>query len=124
MTFGKRGGGGRRESQRLAAPLPALLSNTVSTQCAVVEDVSCTGVRLQGDHLPDAGSDILIKMETLSVFGRVVWSNAGECGVKFDEPLTRGEVLLLAKDADAARFRGLSPEERIALQDWNTGLAR
>lgn len=73
ITFGNRGGGGRRESPRLPAPLPAILSNTVSTQCAVVEDLSCTGVRLQGDDLPHPGSDILIRVETLSVFGTVVW---------------------------------------------------
>jgi len=122
--FGKRDGGGRRNSARLAAPLPALLSSTLSSRTAILEDVSCTGARLQATDPPSLGEEILIKVERLTLFGKVVWSKGGECGVRFDQPLTRGEVLLLSKNADAACFRGLSPDDLIALRDWTGGLAR
>lgn len=122
-AFGKSGGGGRRISGRVAAPLPAVLSTRTFTSSAVVEDISCTGIRVRGENLPPAGDDVLIDVEKLKVFGRVVWSNEAACGVAFDEPLTRGQFLRIEK-ALGPHVRGLSVEERMALSDWMSGFAR
>lgn len=123
-TFGRRSGGGRRKSARVAAPLPALVETLTSAETAVLVDVSHTGARLRGARLPDVGEELLLTAERVQALGTVAWSEDDERGVQFEEPISRHQLAVLRHDGTVACFSKITPEERIALRDWNTGLAR
>jgi hypothetical protein len=123
-TFGKCGGGGRRQAQRSPADLPALVTTVARAQPVVLMNVSATGARLRGGDLPDVGGDLMLKIDKTEAFGIVQWKRQDLCGVAFDQPLRQPEVEQLRSEASRARLTKLSPEERLALQDWAIGVAR
>ena len=123
-TFGKRGGGGRRRAQRSSADLPALVTTVARAQPVVLMNVSATGARLRGGDLPDVGGDLVLKIDKTEAFGTVQWKRQNLCGVAFDQPLREPQVEQLRSEASRARLTKLSPQERLAMQDWATGLAR
>jgi hypothetical protein len=123
-TFGKRGGGGRRRAQRSRADLPALVTTVARAQPVVLMNVSATGARLRGGDLPDVGGDLVLKIDKTEAFGTVQWKRQNLCGVAFDQPLREPQVEQLRSEASRARLTKLSPQERLAMQDWATGLAR
>jgi hypothetical protein len=123
-TFGKCGGGGRRQAQRSPADLPALVTTVARAQPVVLMNVSATGARLRGGDLPDVGGDLMLKINKTEAFGIVQWKRQDLCGVAFDQPLRQPEVEQLRSEASRARLTKLSPEERLALQDWAIGVAR
>jgi hypothetical protein len=73
---------------------------------------------------PAANEELELKIESVRAFATVVWSNGGQCGVAFDDPLMPFEVERLRRDGTAANLRGLTLEERQALEDWLLGIAR
>jgi len=123
-TFGRSGGGGRRNASRAALPLPAILTTVSHSICAGIVDLSCTGVRLQGAGLPPQGEDCEIKIECVKRFATVMWSGGEQCGIAFERSLTSLEVSRLKRDGKGARMTGLSTDERQALEDWIVGFAR
>lgn len=120
--FGKCNGGGRRSASRQAAPLMATITTLSKTYSAIIVDISQTGIRLSGDHLPEHGEEGFVGFERIKTFGSVTWSKGGECGIAFDGPLPSSDMARLFKEA--ARMRGLSPELCAAFEDWNLGVAR
>ena len=124
QSFGKQSGGGRRKSKRVDAPLPAVVTSLVTTHTAILVDVSTTGARLRGDSLPGVGEGVLIRVDSADAFGTVSWAEGDERGVQFEAPLTAHQVSLLHHSGIVACVSNLSPEERFALADWTSGLAR
>ena len=124
VSFGKCSGGGRRGAQRSPALLPALLMTVARSQSVVLVNVSGTGARLRGPNLPAAGDDLLLKIDAVEVFGTVQWATSDLCGLAFDRPLPEAQVARLRAEAKLARLTKLTPEERLAMQDWTLGLAR
>jgi hypothetical protein len=122
--FGKRIGGGRRKSSREQLPLPAMLSTIESYDMAMVVDLSSTGARMRGDSLPKVGQGICLKLDCARVFGVVTWSNGAECGVAFDDPLSRFELERLRREVKLAAMAWRSLDERLAQDDWVSGMAR
>lgn len=120
--FGKCNGGGRRSAPRQAAPLMATIATLSKTYSAVIVDISQTGMRLRGEHLPEQGEEGFVSFERIKTFGLVTWATDRECGIAFDGPLPATEMARLGQEA--ARLRGVSPEMRAALDDWTLGLAR
>ena len=121
-SFGKRKGGGRRSAPREPAPLGAVFTTITRSHRAFVIDVSSTGVRLRGEDLPSAGEPLEISIEAVHGFGYVMWSDHGECGIEFDEPLSADDVMVLRNRV--ARMAGLPLQFKAALDDWMTGFAR
>jgi hypothetical protein len=123
-SFGKCKGGGRRSAARAATPLVAVLSTVTRSQTAALVDVSCTGARLRGANLPGKGQDLLVKMDSVQTFGTIVWSGSSQCGLRFDTPLLEGQVVLLRHRAGLESLGNITPEDRLARDDWATGKAR
>lgn len=123
-AFGRRKGGGRRRANRTPALLPALVTTIARSHSAVLINVSATGARIRGSDLPDVGSDLVLKVDSVEAFGTVQWVRQNLCGVEFEQPLLEGQVDLLRAEGSVAMLTKLSPEERLAMQDWTIGLAR
>ncbi|WP_294171952.1 PilZ domain-containing protein [uncultured Sphingomonas sp.] len=122
--FGKCGGGGRRQAQRSPADLPALVTTVARAQPVLLMNVSAAGARLRGTDLPDLGGDLMLKIDKTEAFGVVQWKRQDLCGVAFDQPLREPQVEQPRSEASRARLTKLSPEERLAMQDWSSGMAR
>jgi hypothetical protein len=60
----------------------------------VLVDVSSTGANVRGQDLPRVGNFVKLDVETTTVFGTVIWRKDENCGLQFDEFLTKEEVLL------------------------------
>ena len=124
-NFGKRidGPAGRRQTPREELALEALVETVAARHSAAMLDVSQTGARLGGQGLPAAGDETLLRVAGTALFGEVVWSTGEECGVRFDEPQTPGELRAL-REGGTVTGRRLSPDKRRAAEDWQHGLAR
>ena len=119
--FGKRKGGGRRSASRQSAPLIAIVSTVLQTHRATLVDISCSGARLAGDDLPEPGEHLLLRIGPMQAFGTVVWSLEGQRGVTFETPLADDDVELVRREAGSPSLTSLTPQERLALDDWITG---
>ncbi|MCW3798269.1 PilZ domain-containing protein [Sphingomonas sp. BN140010] len=124
--FGKRidGPAGRRQNPREELALEALVETVGARHSAAMLDLSQTGARLGGNDLPAAGDEMLLRVAGAALMGEVVWSTGEECGVRFDEPPTAGELQALRREGGADIARRLTPDERRAAEDWRHGLAR
>jgi hypothetical protein len=85
-------------------------------------DLSCSGARLKGDHLPQLGEDLILTVECIRAFGRIAWTGHDECGVIFDGPLPESDVDRVRQEASAGG--GLTVRMKAAFDDWRCGLAR
>ncbi|WP_205481575.1 PilZ domain-containing protein [Sphingomonas arenae] len=120
LDFGRCGGGGRRKARRIGAPLLGHYTTVLKRRSIVLVDLSCTGARIRGNDLPALDEELVVHAEGLSAFGAVAWSDADECGIRFDLPLDATEVEKVREKAP----RGMSPQARAAFDDWNLGVAR
>ncbi len=95
--FGRRTDGptGRRRALRERMNLPVSLYSVEQTRVSLLADVSQKGCRLHGMALPEVGQDVLLKAGDVELFGRIVWKGDGERGVKFDEPISKTELVRL-----------------------------
>ena len=122
--FGKSNGGGRRRASRENLPMPALVSTIDKTYVAVLVDLSNTGARLSGFNLPRAGKPMTLRIECVRAFGIVAWSEEGQCGVEFDDPLPDFEVERLKRAPREATLTTHNLSERLAMDEWQSGSAR
>ena len=123
-NFGKHPGGGRRIAAREKLPLPAVVSTLSETITAEILDVSSTGVRLKGSHLPAAGALVSLKLDKVDEFGTVVWCEETQCGIAFDEPLSSAQLSQLRREVNITSVIWRSVDERLAARDWRYGAAR
>jgi len=121
-AFGRCGGGGRRLAARAKAPVSAVYTTVTRSHSAILVDISTTGARLRGAVLPQENKELLLTAEGLQVFGTVMWSHDGECGVRFDLPIPADEVQSLREKV--AKGAGLDPEVKAAFEEWICGAAR
>ena len=122
MRFGKRGGGGRRNAPREAAPLLAVYTTVAGSHEAVLVDVSSSGARLRGPNLPQVGEELFVSFENIKAFGTVARSEEHEFAIAFDEPLTADDLNVLREKVK--RGAGFSPEEQAAIDGWVLGVDR
>jgi len=125
--FGKRadGAGGRRTAVRNPVLLPAALIS-IATCSGFVEilDLSSTGAKVRATGLPAVGKDVVIKIEDVEAFGTVKWKRGDQCGVAFDRRLNPLALRNINLENAQARLMKLSPEEKRALDAWQSSLAR
>jgi hypothetical protein len=122
MTFGKRGGGGRRSAPREAAPLLAVYSTVTKSHEVVLVDVSSSGALLRGPNLPEAGDELFVSIENIKAFGTVARVDGHEFAIAFDRPLSAEELAILRKKVNEGA--GFSPEEKAAIDGWVLGRDR
>ena len=53
-----------------------------------------------------------------------MWVDGEECGVLFDEPLADAEVTSLQARGKVIIVLGLSLDEQLGAEDWQSGLMR
>jgi hypothetical protein len=124
VKFGKRVGGGRRIASREKLPMPAMLSTIQHYHVAVLVDLSSTGARFRGDKLPPIDEVVSVKLDSVQAFGIVAWSRKNECGLSFDVPLSKFDLERLRHKIKVASLGWRNVDERMACDDWQTGLAR
>lgn len=122
--FGKRDGGGRRSAGRSATLLPARLTTTTTSYPAYLLDVSASGARVRGIGLPANGEELVFAAERTQAFARICWSDGEERGLLFEERLSPEQLGLLQAEAQSAKLMGLSPDQKLAMQDWEQGMSR
>lgn len=122
-SFGRAVGGGRRRASREPLPIPAVVSRIEQRQVAAIVDFSSTGARLQGSHLPPVGEPVSLTIDCVRAYGTVAWSDDDLCGVAFDAPLPRFEVERVRREATAT-LAFSTIEEKLAVDDWMSGVAR
>jgi PilZ domain len=109
-AFGKSNGGGRRKSARSQEPLLATLSTVAYDYRAGLVNVSSTGAQVSAPCLPGPGEVVIFKADKVHSMARVVWSEAGQCGVAFERPITVEDTERLRNEADDWRSAGWSLE--------------
>jgi hypothetical protein len=122
--FGKKFGGGRRAAAREELPLPAVVSTIENSVIAELVDLSSTGARLNGTHLPIVGATVSVRLDCVRAFGSVVWRTEMGCGVLFDAELSSFELNRLRREVKLASVAWKSVDERLAARDWRYGVAR
>lgn len=89
---------GRRRYGRLRLRLQTKIITIHGTYTGLLMDLSLTGARVRfGNGVPGAG-DALIQWDGNEAFGRIVWAEGAECGIRFDEPLPE-DLLLGMREA-------------------------
>jgi hypothetical protein len=91
-TFGTSQAMGRRSVPRTPAPVIAMLSTPAGDHRAAIIDISRTGARLRGEHLPAVGEPLNFRAEDVRAAGDVVWSEGSCCAVEFATPIAATEV--------------------------------
>jgi hypothetical protein len=69
----------------------------------LVEDICPGGAKLVGRSLPEAGKEMLLRTNKLTILGRVAWAKHDERGITFEEQgsLNAGECLAMQMTAIA-----------------------
>lgn len=104
--------------------LEVVVSTVEHSQPTELVDISSTGARLRGRALPPEGEYVELRMDCIRAFGPVVWSTCDECGVAFDSPLLAVEADRLRREGKPAILMRLPLEERVAMEQWASGVAR
>lgn len=115
---------GRRAERRACIQLPASVEALSGRNSVSLLDVSRTGARLEGADLPAIGKDIILRCGAIDTLGTVVWATCGRCGVHFDEPISRQDLIALRNVEAEAERSGITADELQATEDWANGLAR
>jgi len=101
-SFGKRLDGifGRRTAERAEVSIPVSLFTVDQSRVVILGDLSGTGARLEGHDLPPRGRDVWLKLAGADVFGRVVWSKPGQCGITFEDRLDGEELARILRELE------------------------
>jgi hypothetical protein len=122
-SFGKSHGGGRRKSERAQVPQLGTLSTLVNDYRVGLVNVSSTGAQFSGPHLPAQGEDVIFQAHKVQSFGRVAWSQDGQCGVAFESPITGAEVAHLHQAANISSLAGWSSGPTVPAEEAGCGTA-
>lgn len=95
--FGKRIDGpyGRRRSKRHVVMMAGSVVSLEGSAPVLVENVSHSGAKLVGRHLPPVGKQVLLWIDGLDVFGSIGWAAQDQRGLLFDAPLREGPLTQL-----------------------------
>lgn len=115
---------GRRSEPRACLLLSASAEALSGNRAVTLLDVSRSGARVEGFHLPGVGRDIILRCGNIDAFGTIVWAASNRCGINFDEPVAAQDLVELRRLAAAAERSKMTPDEQLAVADWMNGLAR
>ena len=103
-------------SPRRRVELPGEASTTTRILAFTLRNLSCTGAMAEGEEIPPADRDLVLRVGGLELLCRVVWTQERRCGLEFDEPLAHSTVVALSQIVPAAvdeRAAGM-----IAAEAW------
>jgi hypothetical protein len=124
QTFGTKEGGGRRNSSRISAPLPALLITMSDRHPAILFNISRSGALLCAKNAPATGTELFLQVGNLDVYARVAWKDGERCGIKFDHDIRHWDVEQLRTLAGKGSDARLHAAEIGGADDWAAGVAR
>jgi hypothetical protein len=101
-----------------------VLTTITRSQGVLVQEISCTGAKLEGDNLPEVGEVFVLKIGHLRAFATVEWQLSKQCGVSFDIPLSEFQIRHLRRAGRAGSVTRHLVEGEQAYEDWQTGFAR
>ena len=104
--------------------VPALAEALSGRRNVRLLDLSRSGAKLEGADLPSVGKDIVLRCAGLDTFGTIVWAEAEQCGIAFDEQIRLRDLVRLRDVAFAIDESDFTAEEIEAAADWTNGLAR
>src|SRR5579884_962604 len=84
-----------RRDQRYPVLFQAELLDGQRRQPVTVRDLSKNGVMLTGDDLPPLGHRVVVTLGAAKLFGTIVWSQDGYCGLSLRAPI---EPLQIVRD--------------------------
>ncbi|HSG34768.1 MAG TPA: PilZ domain-containing protein [Sphingomonadaceae bacterium] len=77
----------RRATERSEVARPARLRTPVSSWQGEMTDISVAGARFRTANPPKEGTEAFLNWDDYETFCRVVWTRAGECGVRFEREI-------------------------------------
>ena len=125
-TFGKRldGPGGRRVAARAPVLLRAALNTMTSSRPVTLFDVSANGAQISMPQPLHSGQQLWLKIDSTIIFGSVVWVKDEMCGIAFDDPLNDETLTMLQARGKVVTILGLSADEQLGAEDWESGFTR
>ncbi|MGZ8999250.1 MAG: PilZ domain-containing protein [Allosphingosinicella sp.] len=81
-----------RRSPRFSVLLVARLVTTWGERIVKLRNISATGAMIEGDRIPPAGTDILLRRGALELFATIMWIRGKQAGLEFEAPLTEAEL--------------------------------
>jgi hypothetical protein len=108
-NFGRRidGPTGRRRARREEVVLAGSALTLGASRAVVVTDVSPAGAKLLGRKLPQAGTDVLLTVGSVELFGEIAWLGRDECGISFEAPLGAEVTDHLKREGRWAKVMGI-----------------
>lgn len=89
--------------KRMPTGVTASLRTPAGVRHILVDDLSCTGVRLRGAGLGCPGEEIHLRLDRLRAFAMVIWSADDRCVIAFDVPLGEADVERIRRATGLAR---------------------
>lgn len=122
-TFGKRVDGvfGQRHDARDPSLVPVVFKTIYQAGPAALLNISHTGAKLANLQFGSEGDEAMIQVGGMMLLGTVMWARENMCGVQFDDPLDDATVAQLQKYSVLIPRSLMTPEEQLAVNDWQTG---
>jgi hypothetical protein len=126
MVFGKRidRPGGSRRATRQDMLIPTAMMTMTDSRSVDLLDLSKSGARIRGTHLPSPGQEVILLIARLEAFATVIWRDEDECGVHFDIALSDRALATVESERGQSTPSGSSSDAILASADWENGLAR
>jgi hypothetical protein len=116
-----------RKSQRSNVLLAATLETNGASLPIKLRNLSPEGALVDGEPLPEAGSEVVFHRNELSLPGRVAWVHGNHAGIAFAKPLQPEEVLRnvsVPKQKQSEYYRRpgfkreLTEQEKRLVESW------
>ncbi len=113
---------GRRSEPRLRVRLAARLVGLDGASRPVLADLSTGGARLKGQLTElRLGAEAVLFWDRFEAFGRVVWRDNGQCGMRFYEPIAQADLIATRILDDVQRLPSEHELTRAAAQQFVFG---
>jgi hypothetical protein len=123
---------GKRSTKRNRVLLSARLRAGYAEYEVRLRDLSQRGALVEGERVPEVGTEVVFSRGSISVPARIAWSGAHRAGLEFAYMIDESEVLVqlrkTAGDQNQPRFRrpglgeGMSARDRKLAQLWGVSV--
>ena len=92
----------KRRAARSSVNAPAVVQTTAFHLQTTIVNISATGARLIAEDRPPPRQDVLLVVNGIDLFGKIVWRRNNAFGIKFEDDLhdySPDEILQAVKEA-------------------------
>jgi PilZ domain len=114
---------GRRDHSRVRLDLPGDFVLLDGLRKCRIRNLSVTGASVEIEPTPRLHANGFLRFAGQEMFVRVIWSNAGRCGVEFDCPVPC-DLLLTMRDLSQHIPTMERARQEQAIRDWVNGRGR